>query len=91
MYISDTEYDLTPPSIDTFAVSQTAKQKFCFPSQDPQPNVIVDNRSEPKIVEDILRIWSQVLRPDALVRNRGEGPVGIIESSVRHETAQELY
>ena len=38
--------------------------KFRFPSHDPKPNSVIDTRTDSQKVSDIIRIWSQVLRPD---------------------------
>ena len=41
--------------------SPTVKARFKFPTKDPSPNLIVDDRTPAQIVSDILRIWCQCL------------------------------
>ena len=41
-----------------------------FPAHDPKPNSVTDDRTESEIVGDIIRIWSQVLRPDEKICGR---------------------
>jgi hypothetical protein len=45
-------------------VASDIKRKFRFPTQDPSENVIIDARQDSQKVADILRIWSQVLKPE---------------------------
>ena len=47
--------------ISAFAVSNSAKAKFCFPSKDPSQNLVNDMRSDSEKVTDILRNWSQLI------------------------------
>ena len=37
--------------------------KFRFPSKDPEPSNIIDERFPPQILDDILRLSSQILNP----------------------------
>ena len=57
-------YEICVPELSTNVVSSAVKAKFRFPAHDPKPNSVTDNRTEAQIVGDIIRIWSQVLRPD---------------------------
>ena len=45
-------------------VASDIKRKFRFPTQDPSENVITDTRQDSQKVADILRVWSQVLKPE---------------------------
>ena len=42
------------------------RQKFRYPSVDPEPNMFKDNRTELQKIESILRTTSQILDPDQL-------------------------
>ena len=42
------------------------RQKFRYPSIDPEPNIFNDNRRELQKIESILRTTSQILDPRAL-------------------------
>ena len=65
-YLSHT-YSIPPDSesvnIYACAATSSVKKKFRFPSHDPGENEIIDNRSDPQKINDILRVWSQVLTP----------------------------
>ena len=45
------------------AAIKAQKAKFRFPKHDPSAPDIVDTRSDEEKMQDILRIWSQVLTP----------------------------
>jgi hypothetical protein len=51
-------------NVSAYSVSPATKAKFCFPSKDPQENLVIDKRSDSQKVTDILRIWSQLLTSD---------------------------
>ena len=63
-YLSQKYYECKNSDISAFAVSNSAKAKFRFPSKDPSQNLVDDMRSDSEKVTDILRIWSQILTPD---------------------------
>ena len=58
-YIDQKQYECES-DISAFVPSNSVKAKFSFPSKDPVPNFIEDNRSDSQKVSDILRIWSQM-------------------------------
>ena len=55
---------MCPTELSTYVATPAIKAKFRYPSQDPKPNSVIDTRTDSAKVSDILRIWSQVLRPD---------------------------
>ena len=63
----DNVYELNQPSenenIYACAASSAVKQKFRFPAKDPEENSISDERTDVQKVNDILRVWSQILTP----------------------------
>ena len=48
-------------NVNAFPTSASLKSKFRFPSQDPDEHKMIDKRTDKQKVNDILRIWSQVL------------------------------
>ena len=58
-------YQLPKKEVEALA-TKTAKQKFRYPSKDPAESELVDERPDQEILEDILRISSQILTPDEL-------------------------
>ena len=60
-FLNDTLYEISQEDFSAFAVSPTVKARFKFPTKDPSPNLIVDDRTPAQIVSDILRIWCQCL------------------------------
>ena len=42
------------------------RQKFCYPKDDPQPNIFKDTRTELEKIQSILRTTSQILDKDNL-------------------------
>ena len=63
----DNVYELNQSSetenIYACAASSAVKQKFRFPAKDPEENSISDERTDVQKVNDILRVWSQILTP----------------------------
>ena len=66
----DHSYELQPrqentiswaENVNAFPASAALKSKFRFPSQDPDEHKMIDKRTDKQKVNDILRIWSQVL------------------------------
>ena len=53
-------------SANAFPASAALKSKFRFPSKDPDEHTMIDSRTDEQKVNDILRIWSQVLDPQEL-------------------------
>ena len=45
------------------AATSTIKKKFRFPAQDPSENDVTDTRTDIQKINDIIRVWSQVLTP----------------------------
>ena len=62
-YLQETYHFKDELEIDA-NVASDIKRKFRFPTQDPSENVIIDDRQDSQKVADILRIWSQVLKPE---------------------------
>ena len=58
---------MCPRELSVFMATPAIKAKFKYPTKDPEPNLITDNRSDSAKVSDIIRIWSQVLRKDEQV------------------------
>ena len=60
-------YSLSPTSdsknIYACAATSAVKKKFRFPAQDPGENEVTDTRSDLQKINDIIRVWSQVLTP----------------------------
>ena len=67
-------YALPSPSesenIFACAASSAIKKKFRFPAHDPSENEVTDTRTDVQKINDIIRVWSQVLTPsEQLLRN----------------------
>ena len=60
-YLNDKLYDISQDDFSAYTVSPIVKARFKFPTKDPSPNLITDNRTSAQIVSDILRIWCQCL------------------------------
>ena len=60
-YLNETLYDISRDDFSAYTVSPIVKARFKFPTKDPSPNLITDNRTPAQIVSDILRIWCQCL------------------------------
>ena len=60
-------YSLNPASdsknIYACAATSAVKKKFRFPATDPDENEVTDTRSDLEKINDIIRVWSQVLTP----------------------------
>ena len=60
-------YSLSPTSesenIYACAATSAVKKKFRFPAQDPGENEVTDTCSDLQKINDIIRVWSQVLTP----------------------------
>ena len=56
-----------PPSeaenIFACAATSAIKKKFRFPAHDPSENEVTDTRTDVQKINDIIRVWSQVLNP----------------------------
>ena len=61
-YLND--YVTVTQNVSAFKVNPAVKAKFRYPSSDPTPNEIEDERTDAQKVEDILRIWAQILKPE---------------------------
>ena len=48
-------------NVNAFPASAALKTKFRFPAKDPEEHKMIDKRTDQQKVNDILRIWSQVL------------------------------
>ena len=59
----DYQYEYGSQDIFACAASNAIKAKFRFPSKDPEENSVIDQRSDVQKVNDILRVWSQILTP----------------------------
>ena len=61
-------YDIPEESMDALAskATKTTKTKFRYPARDPEESDITDDRNDQEILEDILRISSQILTPQEL-------------------------
>ena len=61
-------YDIPEKSMDALAskATKTTKTKFRYPARDPEESDITDDRNDQEILEDILRISSQILTPQEL-------------------------
>ena len=55
-----------PAEIIVLGANATVKAKWKYPTSDPEPSELVDDRSPMEIKADILRIWAQMLKPDEL-------------------------
>ena len=64
--IYEYEFNQSSESKDIYAcaASNAIKQKFRFPTKDPAENSVTDQRTDVQKVNDILRVWSQILTPD---------------------------
>ena len=62
-YIDNKYHECKSSDITAYSVLDI-KKKFCFPSKDPSENLIEDKRSDSQKVDDILRIWYQILTPN---------------------------
>ena len=60
-YLNETLYDISRDDFSAYTVSPIVKARFKFPTKDPSPNLITDNRTSAQIVSDILRIWCQCM------------------------------
>ena len=58
-FLNETLYDISRDDFSAYTVSPIVKARFKFPTKDPSPNLITDNRTSAQIVSDILRIWCQ--------------------------------
>ena len=72
-YLNDSEYYISTENnfsvynalhFSTYPACAKVKEKFRFPRNDPEEHIILDQRSDKQKINDILRIWSQVLDPD---------------------------
>ena len=61
-YLND--YVTVIQNVSAFQVNPAVKAKFRYPSSDPTPNEIEDERTDAQKVQDILRIWAQILKPE---------------------------
>ena len=61
-YLND--YMTVIQNVSAFQVNPAVRAKFRYPSSDPTPNEIEDERTDAQKVEDILRIWAQILKPE---------------------------
>ena len=58
------DYVTVTQNFSAFKVNPAVKAKFKYPSSDPTPNEIEDDRTDAQKVDDILRIWAQILNPE---------------------------
>ena len=61
-YLND--YVTVTQNVSAFKANPAVKAKFRYPSSDPTPNEIEDERTDAQKVQDILRIWAQILKPE---------------------------
>ena len=61
-YLND--YVTVTQNVSAFKANPAVKAKFKYPTRDPTPNEIQDDRSDSEKIQDILRIWAQILKPD---------------------------
>ena len=57
------KYILCPQLVNLKTATSAVKKKFRFPAQDPGENDVTDTRSDLQKINDIIRVWSQVLTP----------------------------
>ena len=60
-FLNETLYNISRDDFSAYTVSPIVKARFKFPTKDPSPNLITDNRTNAMIVTDILRIWCQCM------------------------------
>ena len=61
-YLND--YVTVTQNVSAFKANPAVKAKFRYPVSDPTPNEIDDERTDAQKVQDILRIWAQILKPE---------------------------